>query len=132
MEPQERRIVAEMDLDRQSGSSASRSVGARVVLTRVLALLLLCAVPTLSTLAKGSVYLPQCDTAHFINIAAKMKVADAPVVVSQPQIAECLVAVAIPQPEIRVVRQDELEAPPVAKVSLTVCLQHRSPPHIHS
>jgi hypothetical protein len=121
-----------MDLDRQSRSSASPNPAAGVVLTRVLALLLLCAVPVLSTLAKGSAYLPQSNTTHFINIAAKIKVADVPVVVSQPQIAEHLAAVAIPQPEIRVVRQDELEAPPITKVSLTVCLQHRSPPHTHS
>jgi hypothetical protein len=97
---------------------------------RLLVLLLLCAVPILSTLAKDSIYLPKSNTVHFINIAAKMKVADAPVAISQPDIAEPLIAVQVPEPRIRTPRQDELEVPAVPKVSLKVCLQHRSPPRI--
>ena len=113
----------------QNAPTASVHTAARPGVTRLLVLLLVCAVPILSTIAKDSVYLPQSNTVHFINIAAKMKMADAPsVVVSQPQIAEPLAAREIPQPEIRVTRQDEPEAPPVKRVSLTVCLQHRSPP----
>jgi|SRR5271154_731299 len=101
-----------------------------VALTRVVVLLLLWAVPVLSTLAKDSAYLPQTNTAHFINIAAKMKIADAPLVVSKPREVEPLVALILPEPEVATTRQDELEAPPVPKVSLKVCLQHRSPPLI--
>jgi hypothetical protein len=98
--------------------------------TKVLVLLLLCAVPILSTLAKDSIYLPKSNTVHFINIAAKMKVADAPVAISQPEIAEPMIAIQRPEPQIPSTRQDELEVPPVVKVSLTICLQHRSPPRI--
>ena len=101
---------------------------ARFGATRGLVLLLLCAVPILSTLAKDSVYLPKSNTVHFINIAAKMKMADAPVVISQPQLAEPRVAIQRPEPQIPSTRQDELEVPAVVKVSLTICLQHRSPP----
>jgi hypothetical protein len=96
--------------------------------TPFLVLLLLCAVPVLSTLAKDSIYLPQSNTAHFINIAAKMKVADVVTVTSQPQIAEPLAVRRISEPVIRITRQDELEVPAAPRVSLTVCLQHRSPP----
>ena len=71
-----------------AGQKTSNQRAAQFGVTRVLVLLLLCAVPILSTLAKDSIYLPTSNTAHFINIAAKMKVADAPVAVSQPQNAE--------------------------------------------
>jgi hypothetical protein len=110
----------------------SRTNGARgdswLGFTRALVLLLLCAIPTLSTLAKDSIYLPQSDTAHFINIAAKMKVADVTVTVIAPQLAEPSITLELPQPEIRVTRQDQLEGPQVRKVSLASCLRHRSPP----
>ncbi len=99
--------------------------------SRALILLLLCAVPILSTLAKDSIYLPKSNTVHFISIAAKMKVADAPVaVISAPEIAEPMIAIQQPEPQIRSMRQDELEVPDVPKVSLKVCLQHRSPPQV--
>ncbi|HEY0704712.1 MAG TPA: hypothetical protein VGD60_18200 [Candidatus Acidoferrales bacterium] len=111
---------------------ASKRQVAQLGVTKVLVLLLLCAVPILSTLAKDSIYLPKSNTVHFINIAAKMKVADAPVAISQPQMAEPIMALERPEPEIRTIRQDELEVPAVAKVSLTVCLQHRSPPRVNA
>jgi hypothetical protein len=113
----------------QNAPTASVHTAARPGVTRLLVLLLVCAVPILSTIAKDSIYLPQSNTAHFINIAAKMKAADAPaVVLTQPQIAEPVTTLELPRPEISIVRQDELEAPSVPRVSLTVCLQHRSPP----
>ncbi len=115
-----------------AGQKTSNQRAAQFGVTRVLVLLLLCAVPILSTLAKDSIYLPTSNTAHFINIAAKMKVADAPVAVSQPQIAEPEVAIQRPEVEVRITRQDELEVPPVPKVSLTICLQHRSPPRVNA
>lgn len=96
--------------------------------TRAIVLLLLCAVPALSTLAKDSIYLPQSNTAHFINIAAKMKVVDAGVPIVAPQLAEPCARPMLSRPTIRITRQDQLEVPAVAKVSLTICLQHRSPP----
>jgi hypothetical protein len=110
--------------------AVSRSIAqpGRIGLSRALVICLLCAVPALSTIAKDSIYLPQSNSAHFINIASKMKVADVTVVVSQPQLAEPLVAIVLQQPEARVTRQDQLEVPDVPRVSLTVCLQHRSPP----
>lgn len=110
------------------GARASNTRTRRFVASRVLVLLLLCAVPILSTLAKDSIYLPKSNTVHFINIAAKMKMADAPVVISQPHLSEPMMAVQRPEPQTPSTRQDELEVPPVVKVSLTICLQHRSPP----
>jgi hypothetical protein len=96
--------------------------------TRVVVFLLLLAVPVLSTLAKDSAYLPPSNHAHFINIAAKMKVVDASAVVSAPQAVLPVVSPVLPEPQVPTKRQDQLEAPPVPKVSLKVCLQHRSPP----
>jgi hypothetical protein len=121
-------MAVAMKQNQLSASHPQSAPGSGVALTRVLVLLLLLAVPVLSTLAKDSAYLPQSNTAHFINIAAKMKVADAPLVVIKPQVVEPLVALVLPEPEIATTRQDELEVPPVPKVSLKVCLQHRSPP----
>jgi hypothetical protein len=121
-----------MNLTQQIASGGHRNSAAWFAVTRILVLFLLCAVPILSTIAKDSVYLPQSNTAHFINIAAKMKVSDVPVVLSQPQIVEPLTPLEFPEPEIRTTRQDQLEVPPVPKVSLSVCLQHRSPPFIFS
>lgn len=117
-----------MELTPQTDLTTPGKQGRRLALTRIVVLFLLCAVPVLSTIAKASVYLPQSNTTHFVNIAAKMKIAEIAVVIVEPQVVEPLVAVALPQPEIRVTRQDQLEAPAVARVSLTVCLQHRSPP----
>jgi hypothetical protein len=116
-----------MNPNRQTAST-SPNRAAWLALTRILALLLLCAVPVLSTLAKDSAYLPQSNTTHFVNIAAKMKVADVAAVVSEPQVVEPLVALVLPEPEVTTTQPDQLEVPPVRKVSLTVCLQHRSPP----
>jgi hypothetical protein len=116
-----------MKRDRPTASSSLKK-GRRFASTRILVFLLLLAVPTLSTLAKDSAYLPQSNNAHFINIAAKMKVMDAPAVVGEPQAVLPLIALVIPEPKIPVKRQDQLEVPPVPKVSLKVCLQHRSPP----
>jgi hypothetical protein len=125
-EPQKRRIA--VLISRRSTNPSSLSRGSRFASTRIVVLLLILAVPVLSTLAKDSAYLPQSNTAHFINIAAKMKVADAPLPVTKPQVAEPLVALVPLEPEVATTRQDELELPPVPKVSLKVCLQHRSPP----
>ncbi len=115
-------------MKRDRPTSSSLRIDRRFAPTRILVFLLLLAVPALSTLAKDSAYLPQSNKAHFINIAAKMKVVDAPVVVSEPQAVLPLVALVLPQPQIPPKRQNQLEVPPVPKVSLKVCLQHRSPP----
>lgn len=47
------------------------------MLKRIAIVLLLLAIPTLSTLAKTSWYLPQADTGHYLNGAIKMKVSHA-------------------------------------------------------
>ena len=117
-----------MELTPQTDLTTPGNQARRFALTRIVVLFLLCAVPVLSTIAKASVYLPQSNTTHFVNIAAKMKIAEVAVGLVEPQVVEPLVAIVLPQPEIRVTRQDQLEAPPVARVSLIVCLQHRSPP----
>jgi len=120
----------EMEAKIRDARGAGRQEAFWLGVTRAIVLLLLCAVPVLSTLAKDSIYLPQSNTAHFINIAAKMKVVDAGAPIIAPQLAEPCARLMVSRPAIRITRQDQLEVPAVAKVSLTICLQHRSPPPV--
>jgi hypothetical protein len=89
-------------------------------------LVLLLAVATLSTAAKMSWYLPQADAGHNLTASIKMEVAHSPIVFDglppQP-----VVEVAPPLPEIRTSRPVEPE-PEIPSISVTVSLQHRSPP----
>ena len=97
------------------------------VAQRAVILLLLLAIPTLSTLAKTRWYLPQADAGHYLTGAVKMKVAHSPIVFEglPPQTD---VRIAPPQqPAIRVTRPIE-PAPEIPSISVRVSLQHRSPP----
>jgi hypothetical protein len=89
-------------------------------------LVLLIAVATLSIAAKMSWYLPQGDAGHNLTPAIKMKVAHSPVILDRlpPQ---PFVEVAPRLPEIRPNRLIEPE-PEIPSISVTVSLQHRSPP----
>jgi len=95
-------------------------------LHRAALLLLLVAVPILSTLAKNSWYLPQADTGHYLTGAIKMKVSGPPAIVHREPLRP-VATLEIPKPRIEVVREVEV-APPVQFISLTICLQYRSPP----
>jgi hypothetical protein len=88
--------------------------------------LLLLAVPILSTLAKNSWYLPQADTAHYLNPAIKMKVSHAPLLAQwEPPIPT---AKFFPPPEPTKRVEHEVPNPPVPDFGITLSLQHRSPP----
>jgi hypothetical protein len=89
-------------------------------------LVLLLAVATLSTVAKMSWYLPQADAGHNLTAAIKMKVAHSPIIVDGLPL-QPVVKVALPLPQIRTSRPVEPE-PKIPSISVTVSLQHRSPP----
>jgi hypothetical protein len=88
--------------------------------------LLLFAVPTLTTLAKNSWYLPQSNPVHYLNIASKMRVPQVAVVLKKTPLRP--IAILIPAPEvIRSTREPDWQ-PPKPSISVTVALRHRSPP----
>ena len=95
-------------------------------LRRVAVVLLLLTVPALSTLAKNSWYLPQADAGHYLTGAVKMRVAHSPELLDSRPL-RLIANVISPQPQIRKPREPEF-APEIPSISVTVALQHRSPP----
>lgn len=93
---------------------------------RVAVLLLLLAVPALSTLAKDSWYLPQANTGHYLTGAIKMKVVHSRLLAGHRPLLPVAKAVP-PLPEVPKVRPSEPELS-VPSVAVTVSLRHRSPP----
>jgi hypothetical protein len=88
--------------------------------------LLLFAVPTLSTLAKESWYLPQSNPGHYLNIASKMQVRHCSIILEKTPL-EPTAKLAPPQPTTPSIREADAE-PPNPALGVTVSLQHRSPP----
>ena len=96
------------------------------LLKRVAVLFLLLTVPSLSTLAKNSWYLPQADAGHYLTGAVKMRVAHAPELLDRCPL-RLINKVISPQPQVWRHQEPEL-APEIPNISVTVVLQHRSPP----
>jgi hypothetical protein len=94
----------------------------------MLALLLL-AVPTLSTLAKNSWYLPQSNPGHYLNIANKMQVRHCAIILEKTPLQAKAKLEPPPQPPARHIREADWE-PPKPSLGVIVSLQHRSPPFI--
>jgi len=93
-----------------------------------LLLLLLFTVPTLSTLAKDSWYLPTSNPVHYLNIASKMQVPHCPVVLHKTVLQT--VAKFIPLQPIARANRDHDSEPPKPSIGVTLSLQHRSPPSV--
>jgi hypothetical protein len=91
-------------------------------------LLLLLAVPTLSTLAKDSWYLPSSNPVHFLNIASKMQLRHIAVVLDKTTLQTSAKLVPAPR-EMRRSPEPKSE-PPAPAIGVTVSLQHRSPPFL--
>jgi hypothetical protein len=100
------------------------------ILARTTVLLLVVAVAGVSTLAKYSQYSPKSDPIHFFSKATKMDVAHHPVdFVADPLYQ---VVAAVPSsPTFRTIQLVEPESfHHIRKISVTVSLQHRSPPSL--
>lgn len=96
--------------------------------SKVSVVLLLIAVAGLSTLAKNSLYYQNVSSIRYVSIASKMKVAHAPITASQAPL-RLIARIAAPKPPAVVIhRWDMPEDPPIQRISLTLSLQHRSPP----
>lgn len=96
------------------------------LLRQFVVLLLLAAIPLLSTLAKKDWYLPQASTAHYLNGAVKMKATHAAVA---SDLAPCLPAFKLTSPAARTEKlltaEPDISAP---EIGIVISLLHRSPP----
>lgn len=112
---------------RQSENRSLDEALLRKSLIRIAAVVLLFLVAGLATLAKNVQYLPNSDSAHYINCATKMKAAQ-PAIEADPKPLRPVARVIPARPTFRPSRLDEPKTPPIAVIGLTVSLQHRSPP----
>jgi hypothetical protein len=96
------------------------------LLKRIGIVLLLLAVPALSTLAKESWYLPQADTAHYLNGAIKMKVSPTKLAVNREPLL-LMAEVVPPLPQTSSIRRAQPK-PSGPDIGIIISLRHRSPP----
>lgn len=97
---------------------------------RALLVLLLLAVPILSTAAKRNWYLPRANAAHHLTAAVKMKVTLQPMVFNWPPAQPAPKVVLLsPQTSQRFESEPEI---PVRSIALTVVPQLRAPPALLS
>jgi hypothetical protein len=115
----------------KSVKQTTQSADTRRVCLKVGMVMLLLAIAGFSTLAKNSQYLSRSNPAHYINISSKMKVGHLPVVIDRTPLRPVARFIP-PQPEMRIARVVEEENPALPSISVTVSLQHRSPPISHS
>jgi hypothetical protein len=112
-----------------AGTPSPRSVRQerlRCLLKRTAILLLLLAVPALSTLAKTSWYLPQADAGHYLNGAIKMSVPHARFQADwEPPLPPMKI---LPPPAPIADLQPAQPKPSGPDIAITTCLRHRSPP----
>ena len=105
---------------------SSRSERLRCILKRTAIVLLLLAIPALSTLAKQSWYLPQADTGHYLNGAIKMKVSHGGFQAHwEPALR---VAQLVPPPVQTITLRPTQPKPSVPTIRVTAVPQHRPPP----
>lgn len=98
------------------------------VVTRATILLLLFTVAGLATLAKNGQYYPKSNPAQHVSISTKMNV----VVHSSAHLGEEPLQPATqffpPQPPLRSAWVSTAELPSIPNISITISMQHRSPP----
>ncbi len=107
--------------------SVNRKFAPGVFGRTALVLLLLVAVVGLSTLAKNGQYYPRTNPVRHVSLSIKMNVAHAPIVILGDKL-EPVARVAPPRSAVRITRLEQFEATPVQEISVTVSMQHRSPP----
>jgi hypothetical protein len=117
-----------MALEPKIASMAAPDKRNRIVYVRLAIVLLLFAIAGFSTMAKNSQYYSRSNPVHFMNISSKMKVSPAPAILDRTplQLVERLVAP--PQQQVRSFPVVEQEFPELPSISVTLSLQHRSPP----
>jgi hypothetical protein len=98
------------------------------LLKRVAIVLLLFAIPALSTLAKKSWYLPQADTAHYLNGAIKMKVSHARFL-ADPEPPLPVAPLVLPRAQAVTLRRAQPK-PSLPSIGIVAVPQHRPPPYL--
>jgi hypothetical protein len=109
-----------------SGHRSSDAARWMRLLNRAAVVLLLLAVPFLSTLAKKSWYLPQSDTAHYLNGAVKMKASHGPILVSREP-SRPAAELVLPPVLLGSLRPEQTK-PSGIDLAVLISLRHRSPP----
>jgi nitrogen fixation-related uncharacterized protein len=100
-----------------------------VMLNKLAIVLLLVGLAGLATAAKDGQYYPKANPAHQVSVSTKMNVNSIPVVSSQTPLQKVAqVVVSKPRPSMH--RPAEAEVPRSEPISVTVSLQHRSPPAV--
>ena len=94
---------------------------------RILLVLLLLAVPVLSTAAKHDWYMPRVNAAHHLTAAVKMKVKAFQPVPAQSQAAQPVPRVVLPVPRISQLLETSVQAP-VSRIESVVVPPLRAPP----
>lgn len=118
--------MPEMNVVRVANPHSARSERVLYIVKRVAIVLLLLAIPTLSTLAKKSWYLPQTDTAHYLNGAIKMKVSQARFLADREPLLP--IAKLVPPPVQITTIERAQPKPSVPPIGITAFPQHRPPP----
>jgi hypothetical protein len=118
--------MSETTFARPASPCSARSERLLCMLKRIAIVLLLLTIPTLSTLAKTNWYLPQADTAHYLNGAIKMKVTHARSLAAwEPPLPA---AQLVPPPvQIMAVKPEQPQTS-VPLIGITAVPQHRPPP----
>jgi hypothetical protein len=118
---------AVMNSEARSATHLGRRAHPSCIYLKVSVVLLLLAIAGFSALAKNSQYSAQSNPAHFITFASKMIVSPLPAVIDQTPLRP-VGRFLLPQPESRITQETKEEVPTVRSISVTVSLQHRSPP----
>jgi hypothetical protein len=118
--------MSETNVARSASSRSARSERLRRLSKRIAIVLLLLAIPTLSTLAKKSWYLPQTDTAHYLNGAIKMKVSHARLLADREPALPAAQRVPPPVQSGTIGRAQP--KPSLPSIRITAVPQHRPPP----
>jgi len=100
-----------------------------ILVKRVFVLLLLLAVPVLTTLARNNWYLPQSNPGHYLTTASKTKVASRSLDTSRAQVRIRTIDDAVPpRPQAQRIRRTESAPPILLLADLSVSVQRRPPP----
>jgi hypothetical protein len=118
--------MPETNVVRAASPRSARSERLLCMLKRIAIVLLLLAIPALSTLAKTSWYLPQADTAHFLNGAIKMKVSHARFLADREQ--SLSMAKLVPPPVQAATIRRAQPKPSVPPFGITAFPRRRPPP----
>jgi hypothetical protein len=117
-----------MMLESQPNPEAAQVQRKRLLYLRVAIVVLLIAIAGLVTLAKNTQYShSHSNHVHYLNIASKMRVAPAPAILNQTPLRLAARFVA-PLYKVRASHVCEMEVIEVPSLSVTLNLQHRSPP----